>query len=100
MHAPGDPEFSGEGGLATVAVCDNVLDAALLQCRLQAEGIPAFVADAGSAGAYPLAGFALGSLRLQVPGGRAHAAKQVLARLAAGDYALDEAHDGEDATPP
>ena len=97
MHSP---EFSGDGGLATVAVCANALDAALLQGRLQAEGIPAFVADAGSAGAYPLAGYALGSLRLQVPGGRLHAAKQVLARLAAGDYALDEGHDGDEEAAP
>lgn len=89
------PEFAGSGGLETVAQFNDPVDAQLLQGRLQAEGIPAFLADEHLIQANRLLSIMLGGVRVQVSADDLARAQAVLARMEAGDYALDEDADPE-----
>ncbi|GAC1628667.1 MAG: hypothetical protein NVS9B10_18850 [Nevskia sp.] len=88
-------DLRGSGGLETIAQFNDPVDAQLLQGRLQAEGIPAFLADEHLIQANRLLSIALGGVRVQVAGDDLARALAVLAALAAGDYALDEDSDPE-----
>lgn len=89
------PEFAGSGGLVTVAQYHDPVDAQLLQGRLQAEGIPAFLADEHLIEANRLLAIMLGGVRVQVSADDLPRAQAVLERIEAGDYALDEDADPE-----
>lgn len=88
-------ELRGSGGLETIAQFNDPVDAQLLQGRLQAEGIPAFLADANLIQTHRLLSIALGGVRVQVSADDLPRARAVLAALEAGDYALDENADPE-----
>ena len=88
-------DFIGSGGLETVAQFHDPVDAQLLQGRLQAEGIPAFLADEHLIQANRLLSIALGGVRVQVPRELLAGARRVIAALEAGEYALDEDSDPE-----
>lgn len=83
----------GSGGLETIAQFNDPVDAQLLQGRLQAEGIPAFLADEHLVQANRLLAIAVGGVRVQVAGDDVERARAVIAALAAGHYALDENDD-------
>ncbi len=51
--------------LITIATYDSVAEAGLVRSRLEAEGIPAFLADEESMG-LNFIGFAIGGVKLQV----------------------------------
>lgn len=92
-NASNSPPFAGSGGLETVAQFNDPVDAQLLQGRLQAEGIPTFLADEQLIQANRLLSIALGGVRVQVSGDDAAQARRVIAALEAGEYALDEDSD-------
>lgn len=77
----------------TVARFSDAVEAQLLQGRLQADGIEAFLADRNHVQADPLIALALGGVRVQVKARDVDAARVVIAALASGDYALDEDFD-------
>lgn len=77
----------------TVARFTDTVEAQLLQGRLQADGIEAFLADRNHVQADPLIALALGGVRVQVKARDVAAAQTVIAALASGDYALDENFD-------
>ena len=88
-------DLRGSGGLETIAQFNDPVDAQLLQGRLQAEGIPAFLADEHLIQANRLLSIALGGVRVQVAADDLSRAQTVMAALEAGDYALDEDSDPE-----
>jgi len=83
-------DLAGMGRLALLARLLEPVQAYILQGRLQAEGIPAFVADGQLVQTNPLWTFALGGVRLLVPEHLLGPAQAVLAALEQGRYALDE----------
>jgi len=58
--------------------------------RLEAEGIPMYVGDAHTNQTDPLLSPALGGFRIRVPAERAKEAKEILAAIQAGKFAIDE----------
>jgi hypothetical protein len=58
--------------------------------RLEAEGIPIYLGDAHTNQTDPLLSPALGGFRIRVPAERAREAKEILAAIQAGKFALDE----------
>ena len=86
MPAPDPPD----GDLVTIARILEPIDAQILQGRLQAEGIPTFLADQQLIQANRLIAVAIGGVRLQVPARHAERAQAVLAAVEAGDYALPD----------
>ena len=58
--------------------------------RLEAEGIPMYMGDAHTNQTDPLLSPALGGFRIRVPAERAKEAKEILAAILAGKFALDE----------
>jgi hypothetical protein len=70
-------------------------DAHLLAACLQANDIPAFVADANTVQTNMLLSGALGGVRLQVPGSFLQAARAIKAAYDRGDFALDESDSPE-----
>lgn len=75
----------------TVASYDSVMLAHMAAGRLQAEGLDADIADANYVSANWLMANALGGVKIRVPAPQAAAAREILARLDAGDYALESA---------
>jgi hypothetical protein len=65
-------------------------DAYLVLGRMLGSGVPAVLADANYAQAYPLASAASGCVRLLVPQSYLEQAGDVLAALERGDFALDD----------
>jgi hypothetical protein len=65
-------------------------EAHMVAARLQASGVPAFVADANLVQANMLLGIALGGVRLQVPAGLITEAKNILAAYERGEFSLDD----------
>ena len=58
--------------------------------RLEAEGIPIYLGDAHTNQTDPPLSPALGGFRIRVPAERAREAKEILAAIQAGKFALDE----------
>jgi hypothetical protein len=65
-------------------------EAYILQGRLQAEGVPAVVADAGLVQTNALLAIAVGGVRVMVPQSLRAAAEEIKAAIARGDYTLEE----------
>jgi hypothetical protein len=74
----------------TVARSHDTSEMFILSARLEAEGIPSFVADANINQTYSLLSIASGGVRLQVPGEFADAAKRIIADVNSGLLALDD----------
>lgn len=83
-------DLSGMGSLVLLARVLEPVQAHILQGRLQAEGIPVFVADGGLVQTNPLWTMALGGVRVLVPEHLLGRAQAVMTALAEGRYALDE----------
>ena len=58
--------------------------------RLEAAGIPIYLGDAHTNQTDPLLSPALGGFRIRVPAERAREARDILAAIQAGKFALDE----------
>ena len=86
-----------EGDLVTVARMYNPLEAEMLRGRLEAEGVPAMVADTQTAQVNPFYKLAIGGVRVMVPEAYLARAREIVRADARGDYALD---DGTDVGPP
>jgi hypothetical protein len=78
------------GTLVTIARILEPVDAQILQGRLEAEGIPTFLADQQLIQTYNLIAIAVGGVRLQVSAGNAERARAVLAAVAEGRYELSD----------
>jgi putative signal transducing protein len=65
-------------------------EAHVLRGRLEAAGIPIYVGDAHTNQTDPLLTPALGGFRIRVAAERAGEAKEILAAIQAGKFALDE----------
>jgi hypothetical protein len=83
-------DLTGMGSLVLLARVLEPVQAHILQGRLQAEGIPVFVADGGLVQTNPLWTMALGGVRVLVPEHLLGRAQEVLTALGEGRYALDE----------
>jgi hypothetical protein len=68
-----------EEKLVTVAVFQTPYEAGLAKAKLEASGIPAFVADEFTIGSNPLYSNALGGVKVQVPASCAEEASELLA---------------------
>ena len=90
--APGEPI-----AFATVARSLMPADLQVLRARLESEGIPAFVADGEINRMNALWSIAVGGVRLMVPREYEAEARQVIAHVKAGRFALG---DGEGEPPP
>jgi ribosomal protein S18 acetylase RimI-like enzyme len=82
-----DREETGDGSLVTVARSLEPLQIEILRARLQAEGIPAFSADAGINQTNALYSIALGGVRLMVPRESAQDAQDIIALVNSGQLA-------------
>jgi hypothetical protein len=71
--------------LTTIARYRNPIDAHIARARLEAEGIPSFVADEHLIGVNGFYSDVLGGVKLNVPDGWAEAARDVVAR----DHSVD-----------
>ena len=83
-------DLAGMGSLGLLARVLDPVQAYILQGRLQAEGIPVFVADGQLVQTNPLWTFALGGVRVLVPEHLMQRAQAVMTALEQGRYALDE----------
>ena len=87
------PEPMIEGDLVMVARLLDATEAEMLRGRLEAEGVPAMVADTNSLRAMSLIQTAIGGVRILVPEAFLEKARAVLQADARGEYALDEQTD-------
>jgi hypothetical protein len=78
------------GPLTTVGRMLDPVQAQLVQALLQSEGIPCFIADQQTVQTNPLWTMLVGGVRLQVPQALAGQAREVIAAMEQGRYALDE----------
>jgi Putative prokaryotic signal transducing protein len=85
-----DTAIETNDSLSLLAQFDFSMDAHLLQSRLQEEGIPAWVMNANTAQVFGYLRSAVGGARVMVPTHLVEPAADVLRRLQAGEYALDE----------
>lgn len=83
-------DLAGMGPLALLTRALEPVQAHILQARLQAEGIPVFIADEGLVQTNPLWTMALGGVRVMVPEQLLQRAQEVMRALQEGRYALDE----------
>jgi hypothetical protein len=81
---------SGGGDLVLIARFFTPVEAQMLQSRLQAEGVPAVVADAQTVGVNPLLTMALGGVRVLVPESDFERAREIVSAIERGDYRLDD----------
>lgn len=81
-------ELEDGGGFETIARYSTPAEAHVMRARLEAEGIPAIVADEYTVSANWLWSVAVGGVRLQVPAELAGQAMELLAAVQAGNYAL------------
>ena len=86
------PEPVIEGDLVAVVRLFDWTEAEMLRGRLEAEGIPAIVADTYTARAIPLY-LAIGGVRVMVPEAYLERAREILKADARGDYAIDDRTD-------
>ncbi|MBV8746903.1 MAG: DUF2007 domain-containing protein [Xanthobacteraceae bacterium] len=91
-----DSEPVIQGDLVMVARMLNPIEAEMLRGRLEAEGVPAMVADTLAYQTNVLK-LALGGVRVMVPEAYLAQAREIVRADARGDYALD---DGTDVGPP
>ena len=68
-------------------------DAHILKGRLEAEGIPVHLADGNLVQTHNLIAIAVGGIRVQVPASHAAEAREILAAIRSGDFAVDEDFD-------
>jgi hypothetical protein len=87
---PYEPEPVIEGDLVVVARLFNVAEADVLRGRLEAEGVPAMVADSHTALYIPTM---IGGVRILVPEAYEEKAHEILKADARGDYAIDDRTD-------
>lgn len=83
-------DLAGMGPLALLARLLEPVQAYILQGRLQAEGIPVFLADSQLLQTNPLWTMAVGGVRVMVPEQLLGQAQEVMRALQEGRYALDE----------
>jgi len=81
---------TGGGDLVLIARFFTPVEAHMLQSRLQAEGVPAVVADAQIVGVNPLLTMAVGGVRVLVPESDLERAREIVIAIERGDYALDD----------
>jgi hypothetical protein len=86
-----------EGDLVMVARLFDPTEAEMLRGLLEAEGVPAMVADAHTSRAISFLQTAIGGVRILVPESYQEKAREVLRADARGDYTIDE---GTDVGPP
>lgn len=77
----------------TVASSLNSMTMHILRARLEAEGIPAILADANMAQSYSIVSVAVGGVRLQVPAEFVEEARQIIADVNSGALALTDEDD-------
>lgn len=80
-----------QGELITVACFPDAIQAHLARGRLEAEGIPALVADEHYVSANWMMSNAIGGVKVQVSERMATRAADVLRQLDAGEFAIDDA---------
>jgi Putative prokaryotic signal transducing protein len=85
-----DEVAASDGNLVLLARFHNPIDGQMLRGRLDAEGVPAFVADAHMAQANPLLAMAVGGVRVLVPERYLARGQEILRDIRAGRYALDD----------
>lgn len=86
-----DDEVAADGGdLVELARFCNPMDGQMLRSRLDAEGVPAIVADAHMAQANPLLAIALSGVRVLVPERYLARGREIMRDIQAGQYALDD----------
>ena len=76
--------------LVPIARFFTVVEADMLQSRLEADGVPAVVADAQTVQANPLLAVAIGGVRVLVPESYVDRARAIVGAVDRGDYALDD----------
>jgi hypothetical protein len=81
---------SSGGDLVLIARFFTPVEAHMLQSRLQAEGVPAVVADAQIVGVNPLLTMAVGGVRVLVPESDFERAREIVNAIERGDYRLDD----------
>jgi Putative prokaryotic signal transducing protein len=96
-QAPSEDTFASadegtlvSGDLMLIARVFTPIEAHMLQSRLEAEGVPAVVADAHIVQANPFLTMAVGGVRVLVPESHAEQAREIMRAIERGDYALDE----------
>ena len=87
------PEPLIDGDLVMVARLFDATEAEMLRGLLEAEGVPAMVADAHTSRAISFLQTAIGGVRILVPESYLEKAREVLRADARGDYAIDDATD-------
>jgi hypothetical protein len=90
------PRGEDAGPLTTIERLLDPVQAQLIQALLQSEGIPCFLADQQTVQTNPLWTMLVGGVRLQVPQRLAQQAREVIAAMEQGRYALDESAAPED----
>ena len=98
-EAPQDEPVVPEQDAGPLITIERMLDpvqAQLVQALLQSEGIPCFIADQQTVQTNPLWTMMVGGVRLQVPQRLAQQAREVIAAMQQGRYALDENATPED----
>ena len=91
----GDDGTSVSEDLVLVARLFTAMEAHMLQSRLEAEGVPAVVADAHIVQANPFLTMAVGGVRVLVPESHAERAREIARAIERGDYALDDQKSSE-----
>jgi hypothetical protein len=86
---------SGGGDLVLIARFFTPVEAHMLQSRLEAEGVPAVVADAQIVGVNPLLTMAVGGVRVLVSESDFERAREIVSAIERGDYRLDEQNASE-----
>ena len=76
--------------LVPIARFFTVVEADTLQSRLEAGGVPAFVADAQTAQTNPLIAIAIGGVRVLAPELYVERARAIVSAVERGDYTLDD----------
>ena len=89
-----DEGASLSGDLVLIARFMNPVDAQLLQSRLEAEGVPAVVADDHIVQTNPFLTMAVGGVRVLVPESQVERAREIARAIERGDFALDDQKDG------
>lgn len=85
-----DLHIEAMDSLTEVARFSVPTDAHMLEARLQAEGIPAWATNANTAQALTHLTLALGGVQVMVPSHLLEDARDVMRRLDAGEFALDD----------
>ena len=86
--------------IATVSAHTTAIEAHIVRGRLEAEGIPAYVAFEHHIWAKWSISLLLGGVRVQVPASQHAAATAVIAAIHAGEYLLEEDTDAASEAPP